>query len=343
MNQRIAPRKASFFAAPFLICVLLATGGCGPGRIGDEVHVKSILDEIVQTQLAVRNYARHGRHPCAEEKCVFLAVFDFDGTVLHGDVTEGLVETVAGEPIERYKGLQELAIRAGYSERFQGPDGFDRFQAAYAELNDAARYREAYGFIPRAFAGASARELQEFAASRFTEIYPDYFYAASVDMIRALQEMDVEPHLVSASPHFFVRAAAESLGISPSQAHGIDLRIENGRYADEVLEPLNYAEGKTERIRQILDEARARHDTDNVFVIAGFGNSPHSDGPFLSWIAEQDLPARHAVAVMINANDTGKLPDSFEYVDLAKQNPPPPGRIILVRQSQLMRDVAADE
>ncbi|MCX8124876.1 MAG: hypothetical protein N3F66_12050, partial [Spirochaetes bacterium] len=49
--------------------------------------------------------------------------------------------------------------------------------------------------------------------------------------------------------------------------------------------------------------------TDHVYAIAAFGNSYHTDGPFLRYVAMQKLPAGTPIAVMING---GTPPEEYK-------------------------------
>jgi hypothetical protein len=68
----------------------------------------------------------------------------------------------------------------------------------------------------------------------------------------------------------------------------------------DLVYPVTYADGKRERLEEILTQVRAATPGRPVFVLAGFGNSYATDGAFLAWVARQSLPAGRPVAVMFN-------------------------------------------
>ncbi len=283
-----------------------------------EPHAKEVVDIIEQTRLFVQKFARNGEHPCAAEKCVFLSFWDFDGTIIHGDITDGLTKE-DGQVV--YHGLQQVAIEAGLSGRYLGDDGFTRYQRDYAAVEAQAGYEPAYRFIPKAFAGTHPREFEELVERHFEETLSHYFFSASVAMLDHLREHDIETHIVSASPHIFVRGAAKSLDIPEEWIHGVQVELDaGGALSDRIAEPFPYAAGKTAVIQQVVAETKAREGTEYVYVIAGFGNSPHTDGHFLDFVAGQRLPDGRPLAVMINGGE------------------PENDRLHYVTQSEVMRD-----
>lgn len=289
----------------FILCML----ACSPLPTA-EPHAKEVVDIIEQTRLFVQKFARHGNHPCAEQKCVFLSFWDFDGTIIHGDITDGLTDE-NGELV--YKGLQQVAIEAGLSGRYLGDDGFTRYRRDYEALESGAGHEPAYRFIPQAFAGAHPREFEELVERHFDETLSRYFFSASVAMLEHLREHGVETHIVSASPHFFVRGAAKSLDLPEAWIHGVRLETDaNGSLSSRVAEPFPYAAGKTAVIQHVVAETKEREGTEHVYVIAGFGNSPHTDGHFLEFVARQRLPDGRPLAVMINGGE--EVNENFHYV-----------------------------
>lgn len=283
-----------------------------------EPHAKEILDHIEQTRLYIDNFSREGSHPCAEHKCIFLTFWDFDGTIIHGDITDGLYKTNAtdarGASETVYKGLQQLSIEAGFAPRYLGEDGFARYRTDYERLEKTAGHEEAYAYIPRIFAGARPVEFESIVAEHFASDLSRYYFQSSVDMIRHLQHNGIQTRVVSASPEFFVIGAAQSVGIPEEWISGIQLEKDGEFLSDRIARPFNYAAGKTERIQQVIQEVRAAEQTEHVYVLGGFGNSHHTDGHFLDWIAAQKLPVGTPLSVMINGDSPEPDPD-WLYVE----------------------------
>lgn len=248
-----------------------------------EPHVEEIV-------AAVR--AEVVRIKAADPEAKLLAFWDFDGTILKGDVSEGFSE--AG--VVRYAGLAELLIRAGYASAYAATDaGVGSFRREYDRLC-AIGNEVSYPFVLKVFAGASAAELERFATARFADTYQRWFFVSSREMLAALENMGVENHIVSASPEVFVRGAAAQLGLPSTRFHGIRAELTEGKLTDRIEEPIPYGEGKTMIVRSIV--AACPHGV----AVAGFGNSYSTDGPFLRHIATQsELPGQaKGIAVMIN-------------------------------------------
>jgi phosphoserine phosphatase len=121
--------------------------------------------------------------------------------------------------------------------------------------------------------------------------------ASSVKIIRALEHGGVQCHILSASPDMFVKGAAPSLGLPAAHVHGIEVRIRDGRLTEVLIYPVTWNVGKLERLRQIVAGAEQPPGRRKVFVLAGFGDSYGTDGPFLQFIATQRLPAGEPTTV----------------------------------------------
>lgn len=308
MKTLHAVRQAAWRTAAVGVVLVVLIGTACTGLPTPEPHAKFILDEIEQTRHGIERFARQGEHPCVRPGCVFLAFWDFDGTILDGDITEGLERD--GRKI--YSGLQEQLINAGFSPRFSGPDAFARYQQAYLRLENEQGYAVAYAFIAAAFAGGDVKAIEAFIEPRIEAFRPHYF-ASSVAILQALEDRGVHNHIVSASPDFYVKAAAASLGLGKDRVHGIRLAERDGRYTAETSPPIHWGPGKVARIEAIIRQEKQAAAGRHVYVIAAFGNSPHSDGPFLEWVRSQKLPVRNPVAVMINGG-TGPQNPELLYV-----------------------------
>jgi len=255
--------------------------------VATEGHVAGLLADLRETRAALLE-----RHPRAR----LLACWDLDGTLLRGDCTEGLSEH--GRAV--YPGLLQLAVEAGLAADYAAR-GYVACRDDYALLNQRFSPWLAYPFLAQIFAGARESDLQELAEHHFAECLAQHFFAASREVFAALGEAGVEQHVVSASPEFFVRGAAATLGLPPAQLHGIRVRVADGRLTREVLAPVTFGAGKRERLRAILDTPAAGFTGQPAFVVAGFGNSFAADGPWLRHVAQQALPAGQPVAVIVNA------------------------------------------
>jgi len=76
-------------------------------------------------------------------------------------------------------------------------------------------------------------------------------------MLRRLKRANFEIHVVSASPEWLVEAAAARYGLSASRVHGVRTRVEGGRIGREIVPPITWRAGKVDAIRR---EAGRRPD-----------------------------------------------------------------------------------
>jgi phosphoserine phosphatase len=276
----------AFLAALLLLCPTRSPA------VDIEPHAARILHELTATRDAVVEAVGAPRP-------VFMTFWDFDGTMLDGDCSEGLVRE--GKAV--YPGLAQKAIDAGLYGLYSGTNGFALFWRDYRYLDERIGHWLAYPFLLQMLRGARAEAVSALAEEHFGAVLKRYFFAASTDMVAGLREADIEVHVVSASPELFVRGAASFLGIDPEQIHGIRAVPRDGRVTEQLIYPVTWADGKRERIEELLRERQARSPSRRVFVIGGFGNSYNTDGPFLKWIAAQALPGGRPLAVMINGGE----------------------------------------
>jgi hypothetical protein len=235
---------------------------------------------------------------------VFLVFWDFDGTILKGDCSEGL--QVDGKWV--YPGLAELAIERGLSSLYPPDRGFDRFWTDYTNMDARIGPWLAYPFIPQMLRGAKVDDVLQLSRRHFAGTLSNYFVSSSLKIIHALQQNGVEPHIVSASADLFVKGAAGSLGIPAHHIHGIEVRVRDGRLTEEIVYPVTWNVGKLEKIQAVVAQVERESPGRRAFILAGFGDSYTTDGPFLKFISKQSLPAGKPIAVFY---DSRKEPDEY--------------------------------
>lgn len=249
----------------------------------------------------------------------FITVWDFDGTILDGDCSEGLQRD--GRTV--YPGLAQLSIEHGLSGLYSNKGGFEAFWRDYTMLDERIGHWIAYPFILQMLHGARADQVSDLAAHSFENLYRSHYFATSVNIIRGLQAAGVEVHVISASAERFVRGAAATLDLEPEHISGIRVIERDGLLTEQLVYPVTWADGKRQHLQDILQTRAGQQPDKPVFVIGGFGNSYNTDGPFLAWIARQSLPAGKPVAVMING---GTSPEEysglFTEIELKALAPP---------------------
>lgn len=256
---------------------------------------RDIINNILNAKKEIESIKNGNKSICADNKCLFLAFWDFDGTILKGDCSEGLHE----KDKEVYKGLIEIGILSGYAKDYKGEDGLKVFQAKYEELYEMDQ-REAYLFSARIFEGNDVNDIENFAQKHFKEVLQKYYFSSSIRIMEKLKENGIQSNIISASADFFVKESSGTIPISPDSIYGIKMKMENGKITSVEVPPVPYGEGKKEKIIQVVDSILNTKKADRVFILAGFGNSFRTDGSFLKFIAEQRLDAGKPISVMIN-------------------------------------------
>jgi len=268
-----------------------------------EAHVGGILQRVDDTRRAILATGGPGGAPLREDDCVFLCFWDFDGTILHGDCCEGHAE--GGRVI--YSGLLEEIILAGFAGAYPAnAQGVAKGIFDYRRLERENGAGTAYAFLAQMLEGAREEEVFGLAARHFRTRQMEHVFESSFRMIEGLRTMGVIVHVISASPDVFIRAIATELGLDVDRSRGIRTAIQDGRLTAQLDHPVTYGSGKTAAVMEEVTRAHREHPDKQVFVLAGFGNSHHTDGPFLDHIADQALPAGQPLAVMINEIPKGR-------------------------------------
>lgn len=247
-----------------------------------ETHVDAVVSNVLANVAKIKATCPNA---------VPMAFWDFDGTIIKGDVSEGLVEN--GE--QKFKGLVEETTLAGLCSVYRGADGWKQYRDVdYPRMNAIGRWL-AWPYNAQMFVGQRADALDAFCSRKFADVYRTWYFASSVKILKALEAAGVENYIVSASPEIFVRNAAETLGLSRTRACGIRVEIDGGYMTSNVIHPVPMGEGKVENVRRLV---LARP---NGVAVAGFGNSYSTDGNFLRYIVTQHLPGNaQGFALMIN-------------------------------------------
>ena len=248
-----------------------------------EEHVDRVVDEILSNVAKLKS---------VDPTVVPMAFWDFDGTIIRGDISVGLRE----DGVERHQGMIHAGIMAGFSPFYKGEEGCCQFDRDYERLNEIGRFI-AWPFIGQAFSGVKIADFNRFCAQRIRDVYSKWYFASSVAILQRLEAAGVENHIISGSPDIFVRNAAESIGLTSDRMHGNRLAIDGGFLSTRIEYPVTTGEGKIEVLRRLVNARK------NAVAVAGFGDSYRTDGAFLRYIVRQTLPGgARGFALMINGS-----------------------------------------
>ncbi len=265
-----------------------------------EAHSTAIIDKL----LSARSKILESVDQRDRDDAIFLAFWDFDGTLISGDCTEGVVKD--GNQV--YSGLAQVCIENGLSERYAPDGGFRKFWDDYRLLDEQFGHWLAYPYIPQMLCGADKNTISAIAREHFRSVLGAHYFDSSVEILKALELAGIENHVISASADIFVDAATHTLGIPQDRFNGIEVAITaNGRLTHDLIAPVTWAEGKVSKLLEIVCDTVQSHPGCPVVVLCGFGNSFSTDGPFLEFISQRTLPGEEkGLAVMINGGDTPK-------------------------------------
>ena len=271
-----------------------------------ENHVDAVVSRILVEVAKLK---------AADPDAVPMAFWDFDGTIIKGDVSEGY----AKDGVVGFRGLLEETIRAGLCTAYRGEEGWRAFRRDYPTLRRLGRWL-AWPSLGQMYHGTKAADIDAFCRARFRDVYAKWYYASSVEILRRLEAAGVENHVISASPELFVRNGGASLGLEATRMNGLRVGIDGGYVSTRIEEPVAMGEGKVEVLRRVVN-ARP-----HARAVAGFGDSYFTDGPFLRYVATQRLPGgAKGFAMMINGKE---------------KNPEYDGLFLCVSQQKTVADAA---
>lgn len=254
------------------------------------------MDEVVREVLETV-----ARVKAAEPAAVPMAFWDFDGTIIKGDISVGHSE----DGREVYKGLFVQAAAAGFSTRFADGAGAEKYLTGdYEKLGTTVGRWLSWPSLGQSFHGADAERLEAFCRRYCEATLKAWYFASSLRILRALEAAGVENYIISASPDVFVKAAGIAAGVPRARATGIRQRVAGGRLTSQLEYPLAMNEGKVECLREIVTACPGG------VAVAAFGNSYWTDGPFMRYVATNPLPGgAKGRALMING---GTPPKGYE-------------------------------
>jgi phosphoserine phosphatase len=269
----------------FFMVLILAISACILAR-AEEPDDSRIIHQVLQSHDAILRST-------GDTNALFLAFWDFDGTTMKGDCSEGLSED--GQTV--YPGLAQLAIEHGLSQIYPANGGFEKFWNDYTNMDAHVGHWLSYPFMVQMLRGAKVDDVRQLSSDYFANTLSNYLRSSSVRIIREIKRGGVESHIISASAELFVQGVSASIDIPTNHIHGIEVRIREGRLTEELCYPVTWSIGKQEKVQEVVAEAERAQPRRKVYVLAGFGDSYHTDGPFLKYIATQTLPAGKPISV----------------------------------------------
>ena len=270
----------------FFVLLVTAALPC----LGTENHADRIVARVLENVAKIK---------AEQPEAVPMAFWDFDGTIIRGDISEGC-EFVGGKLSKLYKGLIERTIEVGLCTVYPAEGGWDRYwNHDYARMKEIGRWL-AWPYNAQMYYGQSVAALDAFCEAECERVYRKWYFASSMKIFRALEKAGVENYVVSASPELFVKNTAKSLGVPSCRCRGIRVVLDGDRVTTKVVHPVPNGEGKVENVREFV---LARP---HGVAVAAFGNSYSTDGAFLRYVATQpSLPGgAKGTAVMINGGKT---------------------------------------
>jgi phosphoserine phosphatase len=219
-----------------------------------------------------------------DEKGILAVFWDLDGTILKGDITEGLA--AQGDDLG-YKGLADLVIEAGFLEGYSGLKGVAQFRHEYAHRSNVHEL-PSFAWLGQRFLQiqeSRMAELQSFCRQWIGAVYKHYVFQFSWQMMQYLQEKQLRQFIISASPHIFLTELYTILPVNKEDIYGLY------KPSEKLSFPLQYGVGKAARVRSLVE-------TGAIVPAFACGNHWASDGSMMQICID-----RGGACVFINGRD----------------------------------------
>lgn len=207
----------------------------------------------------------------------FLSCWDFDGTLIKGDIGEGLYT----EGKHEYCGLVEEAIIHGFIPRYSNHHGLQQFWQKYKDLAKEHSLLKAYKFlvdciytIPR----TRRDEFKELCIRLVDEHISKYFYSQTRALMASFNNKKIIPIIISASPQILIDSVIHHFPVDPQFAFGVSDPKENKQI-------FNYGEGKVARIDAVSKLLKEKLNT-NIVAIFAAGDSWANDGAMMQRVCK---------------------------------------------------------
>ncbi len=294
------PRGIFLFLLPFWAAAQLPAFENDIGPIVEQI--RKTKNEIVQ---------ENQKNGTEEKQLAFLAIWNFDNTILDGDSTDGLKD---GEGQVVFKGLAQVAIEAGLSKKYPAQTGYAQYLKDYDAL-EATDEPKAYAYAAQMLAGARKTDVLNLSKNYFGSVLRRHFFQMSKNLIASLQNLGIRIYIVTASPRLFVQGSSSYLNIPIQNIYGMETEEKNGILGEKMVLPLTTRQGKVEKIGQIVQSIKEKEgQIKQVYVVMGFGNNNSNDIVFLKWIADQNWPAGSPLSLF--SFHPPSLPKNFDSLIL---------------------------
>jgi phosphoserine phosphatase len=236
----LAPRL--FTTAIWLILLGPAAARAAEGWTPE---VRALLTRVLHTQ----------RPPAGGEAPV--VVFDFDNTLIHGDLGHGALAYLGDEGL----------VPAGTDPAWRASPDTATLYAHYHQMGQTRSKESALAFLASLLAGRTldeARRVSEatltrgLEAPRCTRSYSQGLTRAwgirlrtpMTTLIKELGAAGLEVWIVTASPQALVRGVSARLGVPPERVLGVRTEVVDGRLTRALVPPVTYRQGKVEVIKR---------------------------------------------------------------------------------------------
>ncbi|MBE7411065.1 MAG: HAD-IB family phosphatase [Leptospiraceae bacterium] len=206
-----------------------------------------------------------------------VVAFDFDNTLIKNDFGEAVMEYILYSGMPKFKGdfskyflPNEIEAKEIWKSKFHSPKILRDFTISeYEKIIEVQGLEKGYRWTSFIFSGYSPQELRNLAREVWNKDKTISPYKEMKDLIVYFKKLQKDIFIVTASPTVVIQEIAGEFGIEEENVIGMNSKILNGIFTDEIIEPYTYGKGKVKALQKFLKDtpALAFGDSENDFEL----------------------------------------------------------------------------
>ncbi|MCB1189522.1 MAG: HAD-IB family phosphatase [Leptospiraceae bacterium] len=191
-----------------------------------------------------------------------LAAFDFDNTLIKGDLGEAVMLSLLENGLQKLDKNFEIHFRDRLNAKrlWDEKDTFqeeltDYIWTEYQYLMESQGLEVAYRWSSFLFSGWTKAELQSITRTVWNSKLKNNVYTEMYELIRFLLQNNWQAYIITASPTWVIQEVIEEFNLPGEHVLGMNLKLNDlGVATEEIIEPFTYGKGKVECLSKVCNE-----------------------------------------------------------------------------------------
>lgn len=189
-----------------------------------------------------------------------VAAFDFDNTLIKGDLGEEVMFYLIRNGLEHFKGQFENYFRdkekasVVWKKKNTNKDDFvDFILDEYKYLYHNRSLEEAYRWSSFLFSSWSQIELQNISKRIWQQKLKQNIYLEMWELIRFLNQKNWKVYIITASPTWVIQAIIADFHLPKNHVYGMNVELDkDNKTTPDIIEPFTYGIGKVKTMHNII-------------------------------------------------------------------------------------------